>query len=422
MKTMNEHTKRLSACRLTAPYSLSLLILFALTLNSCDKKTEQNALDPTSAANQNNLKSLSVTSPVLGNVATNILVANIQGLGAQKTDPVLVNAWGLAIGDDNSFLVSCNGSGLAEIYGADGHREDNPIDIPFHGVHFGSKPAGVVRNTTSGFVIPSTGATSQYLFATENGTIAAWSQGKAQGEDTAVTVIDRSATGAIYKGIAIAQNGGANYIYATNFYTGKVDVFDQSFNYVRDISLADPTIPKDFMAFNIKNIDGRLFVTYAIRNMGTNSVVAGEGSGYINIFNPDGSLFLHLAKEGRLNAPWGMAATETNGRPEHLLVGNFGDGHISVFDMQGNYDGQLGTGTKALTVSGLWDLAFKDGDEKEFENGGQGVLYFTAGPAGGTQGLFGYFSKANPSPATSPVATVTNQNLIPSSYLTVGVK
>jgi hypothetical protein len=90
--------------------------------------------------------------------------------------------------------------------------------------------------------------------------------------------------------------------------------------------------------------------------------------------------------------------------------------------MQGNYDGQLGTGTKALTVSGLWDLAFKDGDEKEFENGGQGVLYFTAGPAGGTQGLFGYFSKANPSPATSPVATVTNQNLIPSSYLTVGVK
>jgi uncharacterized protein (TIGR03118 family) len=383
MKTMIIYMRRLCAGKGPATYTVATLILTLFTITSCNKNAEVNSMDPTSAANQNS-KSLFVTSPLLGNIQETILVANVSGLGSQKTDPVLVNAWGMAMGADNSFWIACNHSGLAEIYGADGHRENNPIDIPLRGKHFGSSPTGVVYNSFGGFVMPETHQPSRYIFSTEDGIIAAWGGG-----DSTVTVADRGKLGAIYKGIAIANNGGTDYIYATDFHNGRVDVFDQQFAYV-SMPFSDPKLPQGFAPFNIKNIDGKLFVTYARQDAEKQDDQPGAGNGFIDVFNTDGTLYLHFAAEGYLNSPWGMVETETGGHPEHILVGNFGDGRISVFDMKGNYTGQLAAAGKPLAIAGLWDMAFKAGDEKEFEHTGNGVLYFTAGPANESQGLFGY--------------------------------
>jgi len=395
MKNMKVFIRDLCAGHTGRPakYGMAVLFALAIALTGCDKKAEQRAIDPTNSATQNSLRDATTASLVLpvGNVDEVKLVADITSLGARRTDANLVNAWGIAFAPHEYMVIASNGKGRAMVYNENGEQRRDPIDIPLNGVNYGAAPSGVVYNTGA-FTMPGApGAVGtrdrvNFFFSTEDGIIAAWNSAL-----TTQTVIDRSSTGAVYKGIAIASSGGHDYIYATDFHNNKIDVFDEQYNPVTGMQFSDAKIPTGFAPFNIQNIDGKLYVTYAMQKLpDKHDDQAGPGNGYIDVYNTDGSFFNRIGTQGALNSPWGLAETETQGRPEHLLVGNFGDGRINVFDMQGNFIGQVAAAGKAVTIPGLWGLAFDQDGGREFEHGGQGPLYFTSGPNSENDGLFGY--------------------------------
>jgi len=295
-----------------------------------------------------------------------------------------VNAWGLAINDENEFWVASNEEGLSTVYDQNGHTIQAPVKIPFGNDSSGAAPTGVVYNTTSNsFIIPSTGEKSEIIFATENGTIAAWASG-----DSAITVADRSADSAVYKGIEISNNNGSDYIYATNFRSGAIDVFDASFNYVSSITFTDPDLPSGYAPFNVKLIDSFLYVTYA-KQLGPDNEddEAGPGNGFVDIYNINGTFVKRFTSQGNLNSPWGIAKVPGGGG---ILIGNFGDGKINIFDLDGVWRGYLNSGAgNPIVIEGLWALEFplnEDGSVRK-------VLYFTAGPNDESTGLFGYIGK-----------------------------
>jgi uncharacterized protein (TIGR03118 family) len=312
------------------------------------------------------------------------LVADTAGYNATIIDPSLKNAWGIAIGPTGAFWVSSNHKGVTTVYDNNGATLLRPVAIPSVNDQFGGAPTGVVYNPTSDFRIPITSQISKFIFAGEGGTLHAWSAG-----DATQIVADRSAAGAVYKGIAMANDSGANYLYAANFKGRRIDVFDQNFNYVTK-SFSDPSIPSDFGPFNIQNIGGTLYVTYAkLKSPDDEDDEKGAGNGFINTFTPSGALIGRFATQGTLNSPWGIVlAPESFGQFRNaILVGNFGDGRINVFDSNGKFEGQLSDGKSIITIDGLWALTFP-------QNGapaaGQNQLYFSAGPNDETHGVFGY--------------------------------
>jgi uncharacterized protein (TIGR03118 family) len=205
----------------------------------------------------------------------------------------------------------------------------------------------------------------------------------------AILKVDNSTTGAVYKGLAAASGPGGTRLYAANFNAGTIDVFDSNFNQLASGAFTDGTIPLGFAPFNVVNIGGRIYVTYAKQDGDKHDDVPGAGNGYINVFDQDGNMIRRLVSAGPLNSPWGitLAPPGFGVFENQLLVGNFGDGKINVFDpTSGAYKGQLqdGTGT-SIQIDGLWSLGFGGGG-----NGGdQGSLYFTAGIEKEKHGLFG---------------------------------
>jgi hypothetical protein len=183
------------------------------------------------------------------------LVADTAGYHALRIDHNLSNAWGLAVSDEGDVWVASNHKGLAVIYNKLGMQVDPPVNVPFNGDPNGGAPTGAIYNESNSFIIPSTGEKSEFIYATENGTIAAWASG-----NHTITVVNRSGMDAVYKGLADGESNGTDYIYATDFKNNHVDVFDGSFNYV-SMRFNDPGIPAGFAPFGIQNIDGKLYVT-----------------------------------------------------------------------------------------------------------------------------------------------------------------
>ena len=149
----------------------------------------------------------------------------------------------------------------------------------------------------------------------------------------------------------------------------------------------DPKIPAGFAPFGIKNIDGALFVTYAQQDAAKHDDVPGQGHGFVDIFDTDGHLIQRFAQRGQLNSPWGVtrASFTFGGFSGDILVGNFGDGTINAFDNTGHFIGTVrDASNKALVIDGLWALTLGGG-----KNSNTNTLYFTAGPNGETDGLFG---------------------------------
>jgi len=313
------------------------------------------------------------------------LVADVTGYGAARVDPDLANPWGIAVGGTGAIWIAANHTGYTTVYDRNGAELLPSVDVPFNGDLNGGAPTGVVYNTTSDFIIPATGEASKFVYVTENGTIAAWSSGTAT-----VTVADRSSSDAVYKGIAMASDGGANFIYAANFKEGKIDVFDADFQYTTGRSFSDPGIPSSFAPFNIQNIDGQLYVAYAKHKGPDNEDdQKGAGNGYIDVFNPDGSLVKRFASKGTLNSPWAITTVSAGfGLPAgSILVGNFGDGRINIFSGSGRYQGQLMNGNTPLKIEGLWALVFP---RNGIPSGNPDQLFYTAGPADEEHGVFGY--------------------------------
>ena len=312
------------------------------------------------------------------------LVSDTAGYGAARIDTNLLNAWGIAAVPGGPLWISANHKGVSVIYDKMGKALRAPVTIPSIAPGGTGAPTGVIFNSTTDF------GGNKFIFASEDGIVAAWSSG-----NSAVTVADRSSFSAVYKGIAMANDGTANFLYLTNFKGGKVDVFDKNFNYVTNKPFLDPGIPAGFAPFNIVNIGGKLYVTYAKQKAPDNmDDQKGPGNGYVDIFNPDGTFVKRFASQGRLNSPWGIALAPAgfgDDKQPTILIGNFGDGRISVFDMHGGFEGQLQDKGHALAIDGLWDIDFL---ENNMPGGtAHDPLFFTAGPAAESHGLFGYVQK-----------------------------
>jgi uncharacterized protein (TIGR03118 family) len=316
------------------------------------------------------------------------LVSNIPGM-ARFTDKNLKNPWGLSASSSSPLWVSDNGTGVSTLYRGDGTAVPLVVTIPAPGSPTGGAPTGTVFNGTGDFVISKGGATgpSRFLFATEDGTIAAWKPDA----DVANAVIaaDRSDT-AVYKGLAIASTASGNFLYAANFHDGTIDVFNKDFHQVNWAgAFTDPTIPAGFAPFNVQELGGKLYVTYALQKPGRHDDQAGPGNGFVNVFTTSGQLLRRLVSHGALNSPWGLAiAPATWGQfANDLLVGNFGDGRISAYNPRtGHFHGQLrDEEEQPIAISGLWGLRFGNGGA----GGDPNALFFAAGINEEADGLFG---------------------------------
>lgn len=306
------------------------------------------------------------------------MVADTAGFSATRVDTNLRNPWGISIGKTGTFWISCNHTARTVIYNTEGSEIFAPVAIPFHADHYGGSPTGAIFNETTDFVV--SGKSAKFIYATENGTIAAWATG-----DSTVTAADRSSQSAIYKGLAIANDSSGNYLFAADFFNARIDVFDKSFNLVTGRLFADTSIPAGFAPFNIHIINGLVYVAYAKQKApDKHDDLGGPGNGYINIFTTTGKLIKRFVSGGALNSPWGIiqppvAFGQGSGR---ILVANFGDGRINVFDSTGTIIGPLENNGIPIVINGLWDIAFHPSSEIR--------LYFTAGPEDEKHGLFGY--------------------------------
>jgi uncharacterized protein (TIGR03118 family) len=328
---------------------------------------------------------------------TNI-VSSVPGLAA-STDRNLINPWGLSQDPATGlFRVSDNGTGLSTVYDVHGNPHATTVEIPLPpGATGTAAPTGNVRNTTSDFVISEgrRSAPASVIFATEDGTIAAWNP--KVDKHHAVIAVDNSAEGAVYKALTLGSNDQGNFIYATNFHDGTVDVFDSSFHQVQLAgSFTDPNLPAGFAPFGIKNVNGTLFVTYALQNDARHDDVAGAGNGFIDEFDTDGNLIGRFAGGGALNSPHGMAVAPADfgAFSNALLVGNFGDGRINAYDLTtGKFLGQLSDAAgRPLANPGIWGMTFGDGAGGSRTN----TLYFVAGIDHENDSLFGSISLDQP--------------------------
>jgi uncharacterized protein (TIGR03118 family) len=337
------------------------------------------------------------------------LQSDIAGV-ADRTDPNLVNSWGLTINTTAKvFWVADNGTGVSTLYRPDGTPVllgpppgQNFVTLPLTAVDVAlsspaSAPTGIVFNSSAtAFLIPKTTSPAIFMWDGEDGGIWGWNP--TVNLLNAVLIVKPSTNdpskNEVYKGLAIAnRKTGGPTLYATNFRAGKVFVYDTSFNLVAQFTDTHPPLPvpagtAGWAPFGIANIDGLLYVTFAAQDAAKHDDLAGAGRGFVDVFTPEGVLLKQLIVGGALNSPWGLAKV-----PEHehfgsfndevLLVGNFGDGHINAYDVQNQNNVEfLGAlqhrAGQALEFNGLWALFFFDDR-----------LYFTAGIGDETHGLFG---------------------------------
>ncbi len=313
------------------------------------------------------------------------LVSDVGGgpYSSTNVDPKLVNAWGIAFSPTGAFWIANAGSGFSTIYDNSGSTLLPAVAIASPGSSSGGKATGIVYNNTTDFKVG--GVPAKFIFDTEDGTVAAWASGT-----VAPIVADRSAANAVYKGLALAKDGADYFLYAANFYAGTIDVFDKDFNLVNTKPFTDASMPAGFAPFNIRSIGDHLYVTYAKQETGKEDDEAGAGNGYVNIFNPDGSFVKRFTSQGSLNSPWGIVAA-ANGFWEvdnTIIIGNFGDGKINVFDQDGKLLGSLTRGSAPIVIDGLWAL------ENNVPSTNSKQLFYTAGPSDETHGVFGYVMKS----------------------------
>jgi uncharacterized protein (TIGR03118 family) len=350
-------------------------------------------------------------------VVTN-LTSDLAGI-APNTDPVLQNAWGVTFTPGASpFWIADNATGCSTLYDGQGAIASTlQVKLPLPGgsvptatacKHADPKnppnptpaaPTGLVWNPTTTFLVPNTTKSATFIWATEDGTISAWTNGLTP-PDQAVLAVDNS-PGAVYKGLVFGTNVRGVFLFATNFRAGTIDVFapngSTGFRPATsaeiDGAFTDPKIPAGFAPFGIQNINGDLFVTYAMQDATKHDDVAGPGNGFVDVFDTDGHLLQRFASRGALNSPWGVArASFAFGRfSGDILVGNFGDGEINVFDSDGKFLDTLDDGKgKPIVIDGLWTLTLGGG-----RNSSSDTLYFTAGPNDETDGLFGTITPAS---------------------------
>jgi uncharacterized protein (TIGR03118 family) len=392
------------------------------------------------------LEALEDRSLLSGNVLETNLVSDLPGV-AQVQDPNLVNPWGISESPSGPFWVSDNNAGVSTLYNVPGANNTpvsiNPLVVsiptPIDPLGASGAPTGTVFNidggATGGFTVsgldkngnPIT-ASAVFLFATEDGTLVGWNPGvdptgKFDGpggvSTHAVIAVDNSGnnftepdpaqqTGAVYKGLAIASSptpgtpifagdpSSTTVLYAANFRSGQVEVFDTNFHPVTlpAGAFTDPNLPSGYAPFNVQELGGKIYVTYALQDAARHDDVAGKGHGFVDVFNLDGTPGLsdgtaRLVSRGQLDSPWGVTlAPRSFGKlAGDVLVGNFGNGRINVYNpVSGSFlDTLKDPDGEPIQINGLWALKVGNGGS----GGDANTVYFTAGLFHETHGLFG---------------------------------
>lgn len=320
------------------------------------------------------------------------LVADQSGV-ATATDLNLVNPWGLSRSSTSPWWASDNGTGLATLYDGTGAAKSLVVTVPTGDPSVSSTgtPTGTVFNGSTGFVLAN-GKPALFIFVTEDGTVSGWNSG-------ATATIKVNTKGAsVFKGAALATlplpNGsGSTFLYVADFRRGRVQVYDSSFQHVANSGelFRDEFLPRGYAPFNIQNIGGELYVTFARQDDQKHDEVDGTGKGYVDVFSPFGFLLRRLEHSSWLNAPWGLAMAPGDfGIYSHdLLVGQFGSGNVAVYNpVTGRLIDVLRDSNDApLAIDGLWDISF--GGDSTTGSGPATTLYFSAGSDGEQHGLFG---------------------------------
>jgi uncharacterized protein (TIGR03118 family) len=333
------------------------------------------------------------------------LTQNAAGVSttATQTDPNLVNAWGLSRASGSPWWISDNGTGRSTLYDAAGVPQALVVTM---GVPDGvdkSAPTGTVFNYAAGFEA-SPGKKSVFIFCTEEGTVTAWNPAAAP--TTALVRVNNNKK-AVYKGCALAGPADSAMLFAANFQTGRIDVFDNQFNPVSlgghafrldgdEGDRGDSTASNDnrhdlsWAPFNIQNVGGNLIVTFARKAPGATDETAGAGLGRVVIFDASGRKIRELQRGNWFNAPWGvtLAPADFGTFSHRLLIGNFGDGTIHAFNaVSGKFEGTLLDASGApIKIDGLWALSFGGGNAN---SGNANSMYFTSGPMDEAAGIFG---------------------------------
>ncbi len=390
--------------------------------------------------NRNNDKDLSGFSQT-------VLVANSSIYTPGLVDTNLHNAWGLAWAPSGIAWVNSMAGHVSDLFTGDGAIVRAGINIPSPNDTIGGLPTGIVFAGGAGFTL-SNNVAPNFLFAGVDGVISGWNGAAG---NNAIRIGSDITGKSSYTGLALTTWQGSHLLYAANFGEDRIDVWDTLFH-KKNITFRDALIPAGFSPFNIQAIGSWLFVTYAkVGPDGRDQ--AGAGLGFVDVFQPDGVLVTRFAARGTLNAPWGVVETPANflrdndmttvtdnggggndgkgspGGPGNgnggngdnrgngngdnsgpgnnngngnnnnnndrdddgpfILVGNFGDGHINVFGLDGSFRGQLQSHDRAMVINGLWALSFAPSTSTIDQN----RLYFTAGPNKEADGVFGYLLK-----------------------------
>ncbi len=327
-----------------------------------------------------------------GNGFTQTNLVSDGSVKAQVTDPQLINPWGVAIGQQTPFWINTAGSGFSEVYDSGGNKQF-VVQIPAGGgPSKAGTPAGIAFNpSTTDFVLPNSSA-ALFVFGSLDGTISAWNTGLTNAQ----IVVNKSSEGASYTGVAVENNGSANYILAANFAANTIDVYEREF---AQITLAghfvDPAVPQGYGPFNVHVLNNQVFVMYALQTPGGGPPTVGAGAGYVSVFDLNGNLLHHAIAGGQLNAPWGLAIAPASfgAFGGDLLIGNFGDGTINAFDAATfEFKGQLQDGSgNPIQNDRLWEIVFGQNG-----TGDPNTLYFSAGVNDEKGGLFGTIKPSGP--------------------------
>ena len=333
---------------------------------------------------------LSAPASFAGVAVTNLITDDQNVRPATITDTNLKNAWGVSYLPGGPFWVSSNHASVATVYNVD-PTTNTPSIVPLTvNIPGDGSVTGQVASNTSDF------NGDLFLFVSEDGTVSGWRPLLGSNAETLALASPNN----VYKGAALATIGANSYLYAANFKSNHIDVFKGNAGApTLSGSFTDPGLPSGYAPFNIQILGGTLYVAYALTDPSSPDDVPGPGHGFVDSYDVNGNFLSRIATQGALNSPWGLviapAGFENVGGD--LLVGNFGDGAINAYNLTTHAsDGPLkNLSNNPITIGGLWALTVGNGGQA----GNNKLIYFTAGPNGETDGLFGSLASV-PEPST----------------------
>jgi len=304
-----------------------------------------------------------------------VLVSDVKLVGKVQ-DVMLKNPWGIVVANDSIWTTSYTGYVIN--YGLDGTQ--NQLVTVQSNTQVESLPTGLVKYTGSSFLVTNgiVQLPAQWITVTSNGTINAYNSVI----EPTTALIQMNDVTKDFKGCDIIDD----QLYVANFYSGFVEIYDGTFTFVSQFT-DDAMTEQGYAPFNVKEIDGMLYVAFAKQDATKHRVVPGIGNGYIDVFRTDGTFVQRFANRDNLNSPWAMLPITVNSRckmnKKMLLIGNFSDGKILMYSPTTNkFKGFLcDRSENPILIDGLWGVVNSGSD-----------IYFAAGMNSVQNGVVGKLS------------------------------